>query len=67
MDVMSGPGEIEVPGELLEPEPETDVETAWRREVASRMTALEAGDMETTPWEEIRCRFLARLGERRPG
>lgn len=53
--------------ESLEPTQETDVETAWRQEVAARMAALEAGGVTTTPWEEIRDRFLARLSERRQG
>lgn len=54
--------------ESLEHEqPEADVEMAWRQEVAARMAALEAGEVETTPWEEIREGFLARLSERRPG
>lgn len=53
--------------ESLEPEPEAGVETAWRQEVAARMAALEAGEVTTTPWEEIRDRFLARLSERRQG
>lgn len=53
--------------ESLEPEPEADVEMAWRQEVAVRVAALEAGEVETTPWEEIREGFLARLSERRPG
>lgn len=53
--------------ESLEPEPESDVATAWRQEVAARIADLEAGEVETTPWEEIRDGFLARLSERRPG
>ena len=53
--------------ESLEPAPEIDVETAWRQEVAARVAAVEAGDVTTTPWEEIRDRFLARLSERRQG
>jgi len=53
--------------ESLEPAPEADVETAWRQEVAARMAALEAGGVTTTPWEEIRDRFLTRLSERRQG
>jgi putative addiction module component (TIGR02574 family) len=53
--------------ESLGPEPEADVETAWRQEVAARVAALEAGGVERTPWEEIREGFLARLSERRPG
>jgi len=53
--------------ESLELAPEADVETAWRQEVAARMAALEAGAVTTTPWEEIRDRFLTRLSERRQG
>lgn len=53
--------------ESLEPGPEEDVETAWRQEVAARVAALETGDVTTTPWEEIRDQFLARLSERRQG
>jgi putative addiction module component (TIGR02574 family) len=53
--------------ESLEPAPEADVETAWRQEVAARVAALEAGEVTTTPWEEIRDRFLARLSEQRQG
>jgi putative addiction module component (TIGR02574 family) len=53
--------------ESLGPEPEADVETAWRQEVAARVAALNAGEVERTPWEEIRNGFLTRLSERRPG
>lgn len=56
----------EIAGALLhslEAEPESDVETAWRQEVAARVAAR-AG-VETTPWEVIRGRFRARLSERR--
>jgi putative addiction module component (TIGR02574 family) len=49
--------------ESLEPAPEADVETEWRREVAARVAALDAGDVETIPWEDIRERYLARLRE----
>lgn len=60
----------EIAGALLaslEPEPEAEVEMAWRQEVAARVAALDAGEVETTPWEEIREGFLARLSERRSG
>jgi putative addiction module component (TIGR02574 family) len=53
--------------ESLEPAPEADVEAAWRLEVAARVAALEAGEMKTTPWGEIRDRFFAILSERRQG
>jgi len=51
--------------ESLEPSPEADVESAWRQEVAARVAVLEAGGVETTPWEDIRGRFLMRLSEKR--
>jgi hypothetical protein len=50
-----------------EPDDDVDVEAAWRQEVAARVAALDAGEVETTPWEEIRDGFLARLSERRTG
>lgn len=52
--------------ESLEPAREAGVEAAWRQEVAARVAALEAGEVETTPWEEVRQGLLARLSERRP-
>jgi putative addiction module component (TIGR02574 family) len=51
----------------LGPEPEADVEAAWRQEVAARIAALETGSVKMTPWEEVREGFLARLSERRQG
>jgi putative addiction module component (TIGR02574 family) len=51
----------------LEPEPEADVEAAWRQEVRARVAALEAGEVKMTSWEEIRDGFFARLSERRSG
>ena len=53
--------------ESLGPEPEADVEAAWRQEVAARVAALETGSVKMTPWEEIREGFLSRLSERRQG
>jgi putative addiction module component (TIGR02574 family) len=67
---VSPPGRSSEPGALLEslePGPEADVEAAWRQEVAARVAALDAGEVETTSWEEIREGFLARLSERRAG
>lgn len=37
------------------------VEEEWRRELASRVAALDAGEAETISWEEVRDRLLARL------
>lgn len=53
--------------ESLEPEQDVDVEEAWRREVATRVAALDAGEVETIPWEDVRDQLLARLSERRAG
>jgi hypothetical protein len=51
----------------LEPAPEDGIETAWRKEVADRVAALNAGGVKTTSWQTIRDGFLARLRERRAG
>lgn len=51
----------------LEPAEESDIEAAWREEVAARVAALDAGEVETIPWEDLRDRLVARLGERRAG
>lgn len=53
--------------ESLEPAHEAGVEAAWRQEVATRVAALDAGEVETIPWDEIRDRLFTRLRERRPG
>ncbi len=51
----------------LEPREEADIEAAWREEVAARVTALDAGEVETIPWEDLRDQLFARLSERRAG
>lgn len=53
--------------ESLEPMGEPDVEAAWKQEVANRVAALDAGDVETIPWEEVRDGLFARLSGRRTG
>ena len=60
----------EVAGALLnslEPLEEADIESAWRQEVAARVAALDAGEVETIPWGEVRDRLVARLSAYRPG
>jgi len=60
----------EVAGALLnslEPQEEADIELAWRQEVAARVAALDAGEVETIPWGEVRDRLVARLSARRAG
>ena len=51
--------------ESLEPPPEAGVEEAWREEVAARVAALDAGEVETVAWDEVRDRLLVKLSERR--
>jgi putative addiction module component (TIGR02574 family) len=51
----------------IEPAEEADIEAAWREEVAARVAALDAGEVETIPWKDLRDRLFARLGERRAG
>ncbi len=58
----------EIAGALLESiEPDTDVavEEAWREEVKARVAALESGEVQTVPWEEVRDRLFRRLSSSR--
>ncbi len=43
--------------ESLEEEPESGVEEAWREEIERRMAELDAGNVETVPWAEVRARL----------
>ena len=52
----------EVAGALLnslEPVEEAEIESAWRQEVATRVAALDAGEVETIPWNDVRDRLAA--------
>jgi putative addiction module component (TIGR02574 family) len=51
--------------ESLEPSADSDVEAAWRQEVAKRIAVADAGQVPTIPWEEVRERLLMRLSEHR--
>jgi putative addiction module component (TIGR02574 family) len=51
--------------ESLEPSSDTEVEEAWKQEVAARIAALVAGEVELVPWETVRDRLWARLSEHR--
>jgi len=53
--------------ESLESEREADVEAAWQREIRDRVADLDAGEVDGIPWEEVRDRLWARLGEHRAG
>lgn len=60
----------EVAGALLnslEPVEEAEIESAWRQEVATRVAALDAGEVETIPWNDVRDRLVARLSASRAG
>ena len=57
----------EIAGALLsslEPEPEADIEAAWREEVRRRVDEIESGQAELVPWEEVRERLFSRLHDR---
>ena len=43
---------------------ESDVEAAWSDEIKRRVADLDAGTVETIPWEEVRRRLLDRLNAR---
>ena len=50
--------------ESLEADPDPDVEAAWTAEIQRRVADIEAGKVETIPWEEVRQRLLDRLNAR---
>lgn len=47
--------------ESLETERDPDVEESWRLEIAHRIAELDAGTVETIPWETVRERLTRRL------
>lgn len=46
--------------ESLEPPPDQDVEEIWAVEAERRWREIEAGAVETIPWEEVRARLFRR-------
>lgn len=50
--------------ESLEGEPDPDVEAAWAAEIEKRVVELDAGTVESIPWERVRQRLLDRLNAR---
>ena len=46
--------------ESLESEVDPDVEEAWRVEIDRRLAELDAGTVETVPWETVRAKLLQR-------
>jgi putative addiction module component (TIGR02574 family) len=47
--------------ESLESEIDPDVEEAWRVEIERRLAELDAGTVETAPWETVKARLLQRF------
>ena len=46
--------------ESLESEVDPDVEEAWRVEIERRLAELDAGTVETVPWETVKAKLLQR-------
>ena len=46
--------------ESLESEVDPDVEDAWRAEIERRVAELDAGTVETVPWEVVKAKLLRR-------
>ena len=49
--------------ESLDPNPDPEVEGAWADEIARRVAELDAGTVETIPWEQVRNKMFARRDE----
>ena len=50
--------------ESLDSAAEPDVEAAWMAEIERRVAELDAGNVKTIPWEEVRQRLFDRLNGR---
>ncbi len=46
--------------ESLDPNPDPEVEGAWADEIAKRVVELDAGTVETIPWEQVRNEMISR-------
>jgi putative addiction module component (TIGR02574 family) len=46
--------------DALDADTEEDSEEAWRAEIERRIAELDAGAVETVPWEELRARLYQR-------
>jgi putative addiction module component (TIGR02574 family) len=46
--------------DTLDAESDEGVEDAWRVEIERRMAELDAGAVQTVPWEELRARLYRR-------
>lgn len=50
--------------ESLDGDADPDVEAAWAAEIEKRVAELDAGTIESVPWEQVRQRLLDRLNAR---
>ena len=50
--------------ETIDGEPDEAIEDAWDEEVERRVRQLDAGEVKTIPWEEVRAKLHARLNEK---
>jgi putative addiction module component (TIGR02574 family) len=48
--------------ESLETEVDPDVEAAWKEEIERRLADLDAGRVQSIPWEEVKARLIRRFG-----
>jgi putative addiction module component (TIGR02574 family) len=58
----------ELAGRLLESihgEPDENVEAAWSEEIERRVRQIDAGEVTTIPWEDVRAKLYARLHDKR--
>ena len=46
--------------ESLDPQDESEVEAAWKREIGRRITELDDGSVETVSWEDVRRQLFGR-------
>lgn len=46
--------------ESIEAESDPDVERAWALEIERRLAQIDAGEVELTPWEEVKEKLLGR-------
>ena len=46
--------------ESLEPPPDPEVEELWAEEAERRWREIEAGTVQTIPWEEVRAKLFRR-------
>lgn len=47
----------------LESQPDPEVEAAWAEEVERRVRQIDAGEVQTIPWEQVRADLFARVSD----